>query len=191
VVKPSQAGVASFVTFTVSVPNEKDVATTEIRLLIPDGMANVTPTVKPDWKIAVEKDKAGAVTAISWVGSLPPGFRDDFTFSAQVPAQPGEVAWKAYQTYKGGAVVAWDVDPKDPAAKDHEALAKTGKGPYSVTKVVDDLFGSDAMMMKGAPADAAPPAAPPADPTATWALIVAVVALVVAVGGVFLQRRNK
>jgi uncharacterized protein YcnI len=191
VVKPSQAGVASFVTFTVSVPNEKDVATTEVRLLIPDGLAYVTPTVKPGWKITVEKDKGGAVTVISWVGSLPPGFRDDFTFSAQVPAQPGELAWKAYQTYKGNVVVAWDLDPKDPAAHDHEALQKTGKGPYSVTKVVDDLSSSEPMMMKGAPADAAPPTAPPSDPTATWALVVAIVALVVAVGNLFLRPKKK
>jgi len=189
VVKPSQAGVASYVTFTVSVPNEKDVPTTEIKLLLPEGLASVTPTVKPGWKITVEKDKSGNATALLWVGSLPAEFRDDFTFSAQVPAKAGDLAWKAYQTYKGGVVVAWDMDPKDPSAKDPEVLEKTGKGPFSVTKVVDDLTPSDAMMMKAAPPAAA--AIPATDSTGTWALIIAIVALVVAVGGILLRPKKK
>ena len=140
VVTPKQVGVASWVTFNVSVPNEKDVPTTELKLQLPAGIGEVSPTVKPGWTITVEKSD-GHATAVVWKGQLPAGFRDDFTFSAQAPSQAGELDWKAYQTYQGNVVVGWDVDPASPDAKDPEALEKTNKGPYSLTKVVDDLNG--------------------------------------------------
>jgi len=174
VVTPKTAGVGSWVTFSVSVPNEKEVTNTQLRLLLPAGLEYVTPTLKQGWKISVEKDAGGNATAIVWsAGNLPPEFRDDFTFSAHLPAMPVDLAWKAYQTYQGGEVVGWDVDPTDPSAKDPEALEKTGKGPYSITKVIDDL--------------SAKPAAE--SPTANIALLVSVVALVV--GIVALVRRRK
>ena len=185
VVTPAKAGVGSWVIFNVSVPNEKNVANTQLKLLLPAGLGSVSPTVKPGWKISVEKDASGTPSAIVWSGgSLPSEFRDDFTFSAQVPSKPVDLAWKAYQTYQGGLVVGWDVDPTDPSAKDPEVLEKTGKGPFSVTKVVDDL---DADAMKMAPAKAAEPAAE--SPTANVALLVSIVALLV--GIVALVRRRK
>lgn len=184
VVRPSQVGVASWTVFTVSVPNEKEVATTQIKLVLPEGLQNVTPNVKPGWKVTLEKDAKGVATAIVWsAGSLGVGFRDEFGFQAQVPAQPTALNWKAYQTYQGNVVVSWDLDPSDPASKDMEALEKTGKGPYSVTKVVDDLT---------APATTPPASsvkAPTDSPTALIALGLAVVALVVAL--VALVRRRK
>ncbi len=173
VVTPSKAGVGGWVTFTVSVPNEKEVTNTQLTLQIPTGLEYVTPTLKQGWKVVVEKDSSGNATAIVWSGSLPAEFRDDFTFSAHLPAKPVDLAWKAYQTYQGGQVVGWDVDPTDPSAKDFEALEKTGKGPFSVTKVIDDLNPSPAVE----------------SPTANIALLVSTVAL--AVGIVALVRRRK
>jgi len=177
VVTPKQAGIGSWLTFNVSVPNEKDVATTEIKLIVPPGMGEVTPTVKAGWTVVVEKDSAGHASAIVWRGTLPTGFRDDFTFSGQAPSQPGELDWKAYQTYQGGIVVGWDADPASSDAKDPEAMEKMNKGPYSVTKVVDDL--------------AAPPRASGSDiqlPLSIVALVLAAVAAVLAV--IALRRRN-
>ncbi len=175
VVTPKQTGVGSWLTFTVSVPNEKDVATTEIRLALPEGIHEVTPTMKPGWTITVEK-KGGIASAIVWKGQLPAGFRDDFTFSTQAPPTAGDLAWKAYQTYQGGIVVKWDADPKSPEARDPEAMEKMNMGPYSVTKVVDDLTvpvvsGSDASL-----------------PFSIMALILAAIAAVLAV--VALRRRR-
>ena len=140
VVTPSQASVASWLTFTVSVPNEKDLATTEVRLLVPDGIKKVTPTMKPGWSITVENDNAGH--AIVWKGQLPAGFRDEFTFSTQVPDHATDVIWKAYQTYADGVVVKWEADPSSPGTHGPEATEKSNQGPYSVTRVVDDLPGS-------------------------------------------------
>ena len=145
-VKPATAGIAAFQTFVVSVPVEKDIPTVAIRLVVPEGLNFVTPTVKPGWKIDVKKQKTGKeitdddgmtmeeerVTEISWTGgSIPAGQRDEFSFSAQVPAQAGSVSWKAYQTYKDGSVVSWD--------KPRQDKYEENTGPYSETQIVNDL----------------------------------------------------
>lgn len=135
-VKPVQVGVASYQTFSMSVPVEKDQPTIGLRLVVPEGLSSVTPTVKPGWTIATKKDGAGEsakVTEISWTGgSIPAGQRDDFTFSAKTPADATTISWKAYQTYQDGSVVSWD---KTPSEKEEGENV----GPYSTTAVVDDL----------------------------------------------------
>src|SRR5687768_3143391 len=54
-VKPAEVLTASFQTFTVSVPNEKDEPAIEVRVLIPPGLQHVMPTVKPGWNITSQK----------------------------------------------------------------------------------------------------------------------------------------
>lgn len=134
VVKPNTAGVASFQTFTVGVPNEKESPTIGIRLVIPDGVTHVSPNVKPGWTITEKKSGDGEdakVTEIDWTGGvIPVGQRDEFLFSAQVPAAETTIAWKAYQTYQDGDVVAWDHDPKE---------SDKNTTPYSTTQVINDL----------------------------------------------------
>jgi uncharacterized protein YcnI len=127
-VRPAEALTASFQTFTVSVPNEKDTPVTSIKLLIPTGLDHVSPTVKPGWQItAAEAD-------ITWSGgSIAAGLRDDFSFSAKLPARSGQLAWKAYQTYADGTTVAWDQTPKAIPTDDDSAA----NGPFSVTKIVN------------------------------------------------------
>lgn len=144
VVKPAEVGVGKFQTFTMGVPVEKDIPTTGLRLVLPEGLNYVSPNVKPGWTINVKKDGAGEeakVTEISWTGgSIPAGFRDEFMFSAQVPAEAGPLNWKAYQTYSDGEVVSWDQDPNAP--KPSMAPGGDDDGgmtPYSVTKVINDL----------------------------------------------------
>ncbi len=117
-VKPAQTGVASYQTFTVGVPVEKDIPTTQVRLVIPAGVDSVMPYVKPGWKIVSDGKE------IVWNGgSIPVGQRDDFFFSAKAPATEGVVTWKAYQTYSDGSVVAWD----------------GGTNPSSNTEIINDL----------------------------------------------------
>ncbi len=127
VVKPDSVGVAKYQTFTVSVPNEKEVPTIALKLVVPDSVDSVTPTVKPGWKIEVSGKE------VTWTGgSIPPGERDDFSFSTKAPAQPTELAWKAYQTYADGTIVPWDQNPADGNSSEKAT-------PYSITKVVNDL----------------------------------------------------
>ncbi len=172
IVQPAQVGIGEFQTFSVGVPNEKDSSVTSVKLELPAGLREVAPTVKPGWKITMDKtgqDDSAHVTAITWSGgSIPAEQRDDFTFSAQVPAKASELHWKAFQTYADGTTVSWD---QKPAGSDD---ATGSSGPYSVTKVVNDL------------APATPKSA--TDSTSTLALAVAGFALVTSLAAVLVPR---
>ncbi len=142
VVKPTSVGVGAFQTFSVGVPNEKDTPTVFVKLIIPEGLNYVSPNVKPGWTITIKKSGEGdsaKVTQIDWSGgTIPPGQRDDFVFSAQVPASESTLIWKAYQTYQNGDVVSWDQEPTD---SDSEKVM-----PYSTTKVINDLANAAAVV---------------------------------------------
>jgi uncharacterized protein YcnI len=134
VVSPNQVETAGFQTFTISVPNEKDSGTTTVKLTMPSGLNYVTPTTKVGWDIAIGRNDANnSVTEITWSGgTIAAGFRDEFTFSAQVPAKPTELTWKAYQTYADGTVVSWDTTNNE---TNHDSQ-DSNIGPASNTKVV-------------------------------------------------------
>ncbi len=136
-VKPAEVGVGAFQTFTTDVPTEGDFATTNVRLVLPDGLHYVSPNVKTGWQVDVKKTGEGEdakVTEITWSGgTVPVGLRDEFSFSAQAPSKVTTLQWKAYQTYADGKVVAWD---QAPSADSHD---EESVKPYSETKVVDDL----------------------------------------------------
>ncbi len=136
VVTPNQVGIGASQTFNISVPNEKASPITQVKLDLPSGVQGLTPTAKTGWDITLDKTGSGdstIVKSITWTGSIPVGFRDDFSFSVQAPAKTTQLNWKAYQSYADGSTVHWD---QKPAATDD---ATGDSGPYSVTKVVDDL----------------------------------------------------
>lgn len=129
-VKPTEVGVASYQTFTVDVPVEKNIPTVSVKILLPEGLESVTPYVKNGWKISATG------TEIVWSGgAIPAGQRDDFQFSAKTPAKEGHLIWKAYQTYSDGTIVAWDNAPQG----GHDDMGDEALNPYSETHVVDDL----------------------------------------------------
>lgn len=131
-VKPGEVKTAAYQVFTVSVPNEKDIPTTAVRVVIPKTITNVTPTQKSGWTIAIEKDN-DQVTALVWQGGeVAVDTRDEFTFNAKTPVEVGNVEWKAYQTYADGTVVAWDQAETEGTGHDG---ASPDKGPFSVTSV--------------------------------------------------------
>ncbi len=174
-VKPAQAGIGSYQTFTTNVPVEKNMPTVGIRLVIPAGLQYVQPNVKPGWTID-EKTSGGGdfptITEISWTGgSIPAGQRDEFNFAAQVPAKATSLDWKAYQTYADGSVVSWD---QNPTGKEDD-----GSTPYSITKVVNDLTP------KGASSST--------DNTKsndTLGLVFGIIAILISVGGVLSRRKG-
>lgn len=178
VVKPAEVPAASFQTFNAGVPNEKDVPVTGLKVIIPQGLKHVSPTVKSGWQIDIEKegqDEAATVKSISWTGgSIPAGFRDDFTFSAQAPAKAGELRWKAYQTYQDGQVVAWDLAQDKQPKKQDGSPDFSASGPYSVTKLTDATSVKIQTASNGS----------------DWALPLSIVALVLALGAVLLVIRK-
>ena len=179
-VKPGEVASASYQTFTVSVPNEKDIPTTSVKVVVPENIASVTPTQKAGWKIEIEKNAdASKVTAITWLnGAIPAEQRDEFTFSAKTPDTSGEVQWKAYQTYSDGVVVAWDQAQTEGSGHDSN---EPNKGPFSVTKVTGDIEEDENKSAAIADAEA----------TANRAQYIAIGATLIALVAVFLATRKK
>jgi uncharacterized protein YcnI len=171
VVTPGQAGVGEELIFNVSVPNERTSEVTTVKLQVPSGVEDVTPTVLPGFTITTD-GSGDDVKSISWTGTIPVGQREDFRFGAQVPAKATELDWKAYQTYADGSVVHWD---QNPAGSDD---ATGDAGPYSVTKVVNDL------------SSAADTNAGDSSSKNTVALIFSIAAVAFSLGGLFIRRRK-
>lgn len=184
VVKPAEVVTVGFQTFSIGVPNEKDISTTSVKLVIPEGLKYVQPTQKAGWKIDIEKDGTGeeaTVKSITWSGNeIKPGYRDDFTFSGQVPEQTTELQWKAYQTYSDGTVVSWD---KASSGDDHESEDENS-GPFSVTNVVVDTATDTAI-------NKADQAAADANNTANTALYIGIAGVIVGLFGVYFATRKK
>lgn len=134
-VSPKTAQTGERVTFTVSVPNEKELATTELRLVVPDTLEGAQPTIVAGWEIETVGERE-QIREITWSGgNIPAGQRADFTLKGQVPASAGKIEWKAYQTYADGKVVAWD---QSESSHGHAEGASKESGPLSVTNISDE-----------------------------------------------------
>lgn len=136
-VKPTQTTPATYQVFSVAVPNEKNIPTTQVRLLVPESIESITPNMKPGWTIKTVAGNNGKVTEIIWSkGAIPEGFRDEFVFSAKTGPEEGSLIWKAYQTYSDGTVVAWDANPHEEDGHSQTSEEESTSGPYSETKVM-------------------------------------------------------
>jgi len=118
VVSPEEVTAGDYETLTVSVPTEKEIPTTEIRVEVPEGflLSGVQPV--PGWEHTFEED-GGVVTAVTFSsGEIRPREFQQFLLQAQAPEEPGEYPWKAFQTYKDGSVVEWTgaPDSEEPAS---------------------------------------------------------------------------
>ena len=112
----SKAGASE--TYRLQVPVEKEVATTQVRLVVPAGLTVTRFLVTPGFVRTLKTDAAGRITEVTWRGRIAPMEFARFLFSATNPADAGPVAWKVYQTYADGTVVAWDdSDPATPASR--------------------------------------------------------------------------
>jgi len=107
VVSPEEVKAGDYETLTVSVPTEKEIPTTEIRIEVPEGflLSGVQPV--PGWESGFAED-GGVVTAVTFSGGeIRPREFQQFLVQAQAPDEPGEYPWKAIQTYEDGSVVEW------------------------------------------------------------------------------------
>jgi uncharacterized protein YcnI len=106
-VSPEEVPAGSYEKLTVSVPTERDVPTTQVKLEAPEG-----------WDYEFEED-AGEIRAITWSGGeIAPREFQEFTIQTRTPGETGEFVWNAYQTYEGGEVVEWtgSQDSEEPAS---------------------------------------------------------------------------
>jgi uncharacterized protein YcnI len=117
-VSPEEVSAGDYETLTISVPTEKEVPTTKIRVEVPEGflLSGVQPV--PGWEHAFEED-GGIVTAVTFSGGeIRPREFQQFLVQAQAPKEAGEYPWKAIQTYEDGSVVEWigPPDAEEPAS---------------------------------------------------------------------------
>jgi uncharacterized protein YcnI len=118
VVSPEKVVAGDYETLTVSVPTEKEIPTTKIRVEVPEGflLSGVQPV--PGWEHSFEED-GGVVRAVTFSGGeIGPREFQQFLLQAQAPEKPGEYPWKAFQTYEDGSVVEWTGPPdsEEPAS---------------------------------------------------------------------------
>jgi uncharacterized protein YcnI len=110
-VAPEEVPAGEFETLTVSVPTEKEIPTTEIRVEIPEGFTVFGVQPVPGWAHSFE-DEGGVISNVTWSGGdLGPQEFQQFLLSAQAPEETGEYPWRAFQTYEDGSVVEWTGSP--------------------------------------------------------------------------------
>lgn len=116
VVFPRTMNADSYEKFVLRVPNEKESATTQVKVEIPEGFA--VSRVKPmyGWNYEFERAEDGkTVKAITWSGGkILPGEFQEFEFNGKTAAEPGRYAFRAWQTYDDGETVEW-TGPADAA----------------------------------------------------------------------------
>ncbi len=148
-VVPEEALADSYEVFTVRVPSEKEIPTTGIRVEVPEGfiVSRVEPV--PGWNYEFEEE-AGVVRAITWSGGeIGETEFQQFDVQGKTPAEPGEYAWNAFQTYEGGEVVEWigPEDSEEPASivRVGEASAESdSQGAATQESSSEDLPGTAA-----------------------------------------------
>lgn len=129
-VAPEEVAAEEYETLTVTVPTEKEIPTTEVRVEVPDGftVSGVQPV--PGWDYEFEED-GGLITRVTWSGGeIGPREFQQFLLSAQAPEEPGEYPWRAFQTYEDGSVVEWTGPPdaEEPASVVEVAPASGAEG---------------------------------------------------------------
>lgn len=118
----SESAAGKSETYRLNVPVEKDLATTQIRLVVPAGVGISRFQVTPGFTRTLTKNADGLVTEVVWTGTIAPMEYARFFFQAKNPGAAGELVWKVYQTYVDGSVVAWDDTQPDTAPASHTTV---------------------------------------------------------------------
>ncbi len=172
-VSPEEVSANNYERLAVSVPTEKDIPTTHVKVEVPEGfeVAGVQPV--PGWQHEFEED-GGIIRAITWSGGeIQPQEFQEFVFQARTPEDAGQYAWRALQTYEDGSVVEW-TGPED------------AEEPASVVEVVEGGTQGDE------PGAAARETGVGFTRIAAYGgLVLGALALVVALLALLLVRRNK
>jgi uncharacterized protein YcnI len=148
--------------FTLSVPTEKEGATTtKIVLTVPDGFAVDSYEPEPGWKRSVSATGSGeeaVVNTITWTGGKVPAEEDSvFRFNADATSAK-TYTFDVKQYYSDGTVVDW-------------SQPESADDPAPTIKAVSDIGSSST-------------------PIVAWiALVLGAVGVLVGIGGFFAGRR--
>ncbi len=182
VVSPEEVPPGDFERLVVTVPTEKDIPTTEVRVEVPEGftVGGVQPV--PGWEPEFEEE-GGVIRAITWSGGeIQPREFQEFAIQARTPEETGEYAWRAFQTYEDGSVVEWTGPPEEHAEEAEEGANE--EGPASIVEVVQ--LGAQT----GEPGVPAPESGLGFIPIAAYSgLVLGVLALAVALLALLIRRK--
>jgi len=108
-------------TYSINVPNEKDIPTVELRLVMPDNVFITSILSMPGWNYTTKTEKVpqaktadgdelptDRIKEIDWTGSFGAGQYQMFGIATYYGGDPAQLVWKSYQTYSDGTTVAWD-----------------------------------------------------------------------------------
>ncbi|MHA6530029.1 YcnI family copper-binding membrane protein [Paenibacillus sp. BAC0078] len=176
-VSPAESATGAWETYTLKVPSEKDAATIQVDLRIPEGAEFKQYEAAPGWDVTIEGNK------VSWIANgkgIQAGQFQRFYFTAKNPDAAGELAWNAYQHYADGSVVQWSGE-------------EGSETPHSITEIVQAAGGDShahgsmddhSSMNMGAETDKAQEK--PATPAAVYvALGVSILSLLLSIAGLF------
>jgi uncharacterized protein YcnI len=130
---PRESAAGTNELYTVRVPNEKDIPTVQVRVEFPPDVRVSRFVAVPGWQRQVEKDANGRISAVTWSGGqIAADEVGLFPLQGLNSPTPGEVAWKAIQTYADGSVVEW-VGPR--GASDPAAFTQVTAAPMSPSEL--------------------------------------------------------
>ena len=150
VVLPAASRPADFQQYTLTVPTERDDASTvEIDLKVPEGIGFLLAQNAAGWETKVIR-RNDRIDEIRWTGGeIPPDHYATFRLIARNPVQEGELVWRVLQRYDDGDVVRWIGPPES-----DEPAARTTISELAVpVDTLDVSTGRTASPTAAAPAD--------------------------------------
>jgi uncharacterized protein YcnI len=100
----SKAGVGE--RYTVRVPTEGKVTTTEVELEVPNDVRVSGVLVGAGFTYDLRRE-GDRIVAVTWKQEIKPGEYGEFVFFAVNPKTAGSVAWKVHQRYADGTSADW------------------------------------------------------------------------------------
>lgn len=134
VVVPAVSTTRTYETYTLRVPNERDIATVRVEIDFPPEVFVVSFAEVPGWELDVERDDTGRAVGAAWTGDLPPHRFVELSFVGVNPAEPTTLVWQVDQTYRGAEgeeVVSWagPADAEFPASRTEVRAPEGGASP--------------------------------------------------------------
>jgi len=121
-VVPRESTLGRSQVYTVRVPAEGGVATSQTVLHIPEGVTVSRVRTQPGMQVDVRRED-DRIVQITWTLDVHPGSYAEFEFIARNPEEGSEIVWKAQQVHPDGTSTDW-VNPSE------------NQRPASVTKLV-------------------------------------------------------
>ena len=156
VVQPSAARPADPQVYRVTVPNEMETDTIEVRLRVPEGIDFVLiESPPPGWKGELVR-KGDRIQEIRWSGGrIAPEQYATFRFLARNPVEVGEITWPIVQRYEGNEVQRWigPPDSDEPASRTQISESATPEDIIAVNgEAIPESEAKDGEAAPAAPA---------------------------------------